>query len=352
MHKYAIWGTSTSPSHEAWVRSVGKAFEADGFELVDDHADADFVLNMFDTDDPKAFRRSSRGTYSASFYELDEVPGDVLRTSYPNLVRTLANVVVLHVPGKGVWFTTMEQGTYEISDDPAEVFERLAPLAKSKLVIANEFVTDLEPELWDGDEQTEALYRAGQRLDKLGLLPAPFPLEEIVGPDDLRWIKLVYGIGGLSYGNMSARKDERRYWMSASGVDKSNLREIGRDILMVKDFDAAAGKMILSVPPGIEPRRASVDAIEHWMIYQEHPEVGAIVHVHAWIPGVQATEFNYPCGTAELAGAVADIIRQAPEPGRCVVGLKNHGLTITGPSLDDIFERIEPVIEVQVPMTA
>ena len=67
------------------------------------------------------------------------------------------------------------------------------------------------------------------------------------------------------------------------------------------------------------------------MIYREHPEVGAIVHVHAWIPGVPATEFNYPCGTAELAGAVADIIREAPEPGRCVVGLKNHGLTITGP---------------------
>ena len=125
MHKYAIWGTSTSPSHEAWVRAVGKAFEADGFELVDDHADADFVLNMFDADDPKAFRRSSRGTYSASFYELDAVPDDVLRTSYPNLVRTLANVVVLHVPGQGVWFTTMEQGTYKISDDPAEVFERL-----------------------------------------------------------------------------------------------------------------------------------------------------------------------------------------------------------------------------------
>ena len=151
MRKYAIWGTSTSPSHEEWVRAVGKAFEADGFELVDDHADADFVLNMFDTDDPKAFRRSSRGTYSASFYELDEVPEDVLRTSYPNLVRTLANVVVLHVPGEGVWFTTMERGTYKISDDPAEVFERLAPLAKSKLVIDNEFVTDLEPELWDGE---------------------------------------------------------------------------------------------------------------------------------------------------------------------------------------------------------
>jgi len=74
--------------------------------------------------------------------------------------------------------------------------------------------------------------------------------------------------------------------------------------------------------------------------------------VHAWIPGVRATEFNYPCGTAELATAVADIIREAPEPGQTVVGLKNHGLTITGPTLDDIFERIEPVIEVQVPMIA
>ena len=40
------------------------------------------------------------------------------------------------------------------------------------------------------------------------------------------------------------------------------------------------------------------------------------------------------------------------EPGRAIVGLKNHGLTITGPSLDDIFTRIEPVIETQIPMTA
>ena len=104
-------------------------------------------------------------------------------------------------------------------------------------MIDNHFDTDLEPELWDGDELTEALFQAGQRLDALGLLPAPFPLEDLVTPDDLRWIKLVYGIGGLSYGNLSARKDDRRFWMSASGVDKSNLREIGRDILMVTDYD-------------------------------------------------------------------------------------------------------------------
>src|SRR6186997_3583421 len=164
MRTYAVWGTATSPAHEAWVRSIGAEFESDGFRLVDDVADADFVLNMFDAQSPKAFRRQSRGTYSASFYELDSMPEDVLKTSYPNLVRTLANVVVLHVPGEGVWFTTMERGTYEISDDPAEVFERLAPLAKSKLVIDNEFVADLEPELWDGDEVTVDIGLAGKRM--------------------------------------------------------------------------------------------------------------------------------------------------------------------------------------------
>ena len=109
MRRYAIWGTSTSPAHEGWVTSVGKQFERDDFAKVDDVADADFVLNMFDPEDPKAFRRASRGTYSAAFYELPETPDDVLKASYPMLVRTLSNVVLLRIPGEGVWFTTMER---------------------------------------------------------------------------------------------------------------------------------------------------------------------------------------------------------------------------------------------------
>ncbi|MFN3179337.1 MAG: class II aldolase/adducin family protein, partial [Thermus sp.] len=158
-------------------------------------------------------------------------------------------------------------------------------------------------------------------------------------------------IGGLSYGNLSVRKDERRFWMSASGVDKANLREIGRDILMVKDYDPQQNAILLSVPPHVEPRRVSVDAIEHWMIYREHPGVGAILHVHAWMEGVPATPFNYPCGTYELAQAVAEKVREAPDPTRAVVGLKNHGLTITGRSLEEIMERIEGKLIRTVPMS-
>ena len=170
---------------------------------------------------------------------------------------------------------------------------------------------------------------------------------------ELRAIKRIYGIGGLSYGNLSVRKDDRRFWMSASGVDKSNLRVVGKDILMVKDYERGApARWCCRCRPRSSRNRVSVDAIEHWMIYQEHPEVNAIVHVHAWIPGISATEFNYPCGTAELAVAVADIIRVEHRSPHAVVGLKNHGITVTGTSLEDIFERIEPVIEVQVPMIA
>ena len=50
----------------------------------------------------------------------------------------------------------------------------------------------------------------------------------------------------------------------------------GRDILLVTGYDEANARMRISVPPGIEPRRVSVDAIEHWMIYQAHPDVGVL----------------------------------------------------------------------------
>jgi hypothetical protein len=349
--RYAVSGTTSSPVLERLVRDVAAEFEKDDFVPVEHVDEADFVLNMFEADSPKAFRRKARGTYSAAFYELPEAPDDVLKASYPMLVRTLSNVVLLHVPGEGTWFTTMEQGTYRVSEEPHEIYERLAPLAKSKLVIENEFVPDLEPELWDGDEITADLADAGKRMDELDLLPAPFPVHEFLPERDLRHVMRLYQVGGLSYGNLSARKDETRFWMSASGVDKSQLETVGRDMLLVKGYDEARARIVLSVPPGIEPRRVSVDAIEHWMIYRAHPDVGAVLHVHAWMEGIPATDVNYPCGTQELAEAVAELIDREPDPAHAVIGLRNHGITATGESLSEILDRVTPKLLRQVPMT-
>src|SRR5436190_1332959 len=358
--QYAFYGTPTSERLDSFAKLIGGALEGVGFTSTNGEAeDANLVISLLDLDDPRPFRRRGKGTYVVGVFERLEHPEPIeesLKADYPQLLRGLANLVLDYVPGKGAWFTTMERGHYGITADDEEelaqkVVERLLPLASSRLVIDNEFRTELEEELWNGDEITESIRKAGVRLQELDLLPNPFPIEDLLTERELRHVKRLYGIGGLSYGNLSARKDERRFWMSASGVDKTKLEVPGRDVLLVSDYDSAHGSIVLSVPPGIEPRRVSVDAIEHWMIYQEHPDVGAILHVHAWVEGIEATDINYPCGTEELARNVADIVARDPSPGEAIVGLRNHGITATGPSLESILDRIEPRVLREIPMT-
>src|SRR5947209_8789266 len=358
--QYAFFGTATSESLDRFAKLVGAALEGVGFTSADGNADeANLVISLLDLEDPKPFRRRGKGTYVVGVFERPAHPEPIeesLKADYRQPLRGLANLVVDYVPGEGAWFTTMERGHYGVTADDErqlaeKVVERLLPLASSRLVIDNEFRTDLEPELWNGDEITDSIRAAGVRLGKLDLLPNPFPIEDLLTERELRHVKRLYGIGGLSYGNLSARKDERRFWMSASGVDKTRLEVPGRDILLVSDYDSQHGRMVLSVPPTVEPRRVSVDAIEHWMIYQEHPDVGAIVHVHAWVEGIAATDVNYPCGTEELARSVAQLVREEPDPDHAVVGLRNHGITVTGPNLGEILDRIEPKVLREIPMT-
>ncbi len=317
------------------------------------------VINFTRLEEPTSFRRSSQAIFVASVIQGPPAK-EPLKAYYPYLIRTLSNALIYIAAGEGgpesVHFITPERGHVAIPAKGAgeELFrsiaQRLMPIASSHLIIENEFHPDLPEELWNGDDHTAAFLEVGRRLDALNLLPAPFDLTELLSPADLRHLQRLYKMGGLSHGNMSERLDRERFWMSASGVDKSNMREIGRDILLVKGFSPERQSILLSVPPHVTPRRVSVDAIEHWMIYSEHPSVGAILHVHAWMEGVRSTEIAYPCGTFELAAAVAGIVREAEDPASCVVGLKNHGLTITGRSLLEILERVEGRLLPQVPM--
>jgi ribulose-5-phosphate 4-epimerase/fuculose-1-phosphate aldolase len=361
---FSIAGRRDDDRFKWFVEGLQEVMQEQGHSFVEDPDEASLVVNCFPSDDARPFRRRAQAVFVVSVTEFE--PGsktvrEAIPEGYPLLVRSLSNLLV-GLSGQGprspdAHFITPEQGYYKVNGTGdrtsffRRVYQRIEPLATSRLVIDNIFHKDLPEELWDGDEITDSIRRAGERLDAMNLLPAPFPIDEILSERDRRHLKRLYGIGGLSYGNISARLDEEHFWMSASGVDKSRLREIGRDILLVKDYDEEKGAMVLSVPPHVEPRRVSVDAIEHWMIYREHPDVGAILHVHAWLDGVPSTEFNYPCGTYELGKAVADIVRQEPDPSQAVVGLKNHGLTITGRSLDEIFDRIDGRLQQYVPMS-
>ena len=226
--EYAIWGTATSPEQEEWVRSIGGQFEADDFVRVDAIADADFVLNMFDPAEPKAFRRASRGTYSAAFYELPEAPDDALKASYPMLVRTLSTLCFsacrVTASGSRRWSRARTRVGRPGGDLRASRAARDVASRDRQRVDP-----DLEPELWDGDEVTADISEsAGASTSSTSFrLRSRSRITSGSGPP-ARHAPL---LGRRpSYGNLSARKDETRFWMSASGVDKSKLESVGRDI--------------------------------------------------------------------------------------------------------------------------
>lgn len=362
MKNFAIIDNSDSQFLTWFKTGLKDIFMKQGYQFNDEPVDdVRLVFNFADPKRPRPFRRKAQATFVISILESDSNGEDILKEAYPYLVRTLSNHLVFICHGldqSNIFFITPEQGRYKITYTPGQeddffqkVFHRLEPLASSQLVIDNHFISDLPKDLWEGDEITRRLSASGKKLEEMNLLPAPFPIEQFLNERDMRQLKKLYGIGGLSYGNLSARKDEHRFWMSASGVNKAKLETVGEDILLINNYDQALNAMEISVPPHITPKRASVDAIEHWMVYSEHPEVGAIVHIHAWLDGIKETEINYPCGTIQLAGTVANLIRQEENPAQCVIGLKNHGLTITGTDLDDIFDRIEGRIIQHVPMS-
>lgn len=354
--QYHFAGNTASGSLGRVAAGLAEVLQAHGHRPAE--GAADLVFNCFDAARPRPHRRHAAAVFVAGLTEV-EATADPIARLYPILVRSLSNVVLALSRGAApvLHMITPEKGHVRFAAGRLDgrffedVYARLGPLASARLVIDNRFTPDLEPELREGDERTAAIARAGRMLAELELMPAPFPIEDLLSERELRHLKKMYGIGGLSYGNFSARLDADRFWMSASGVDKSALREIGRDILLVTGYDAEHNAMRLSVPAGVEPRRVSVDAIEHWLIYRRHPGVGAILHVHAWMEGVPSTELTYPCGTYELAQAVAELVGRAPDPDRAVVGLRNHGLTITGPDMDEILDRVRGRLVRNVPMT-
>lgn len=365
MKNFSIVGERNSQFMNWFTEGLKREFEHREYRYFEDPVeDIRLVFNCIQAEKARPFRRKAQATFVVSIIETDsqmkETTEHTLKAAYPYLVRSLSNhlIYICYTENQtNIYFITPEQGCYQITyqhDDEGsffqQVYQRLEPLASSCLVIDNDFIDDLPESLWSGDAITHSLSLSGKKLDEMNLLPAPFPLEEFVSPRDMRHIKKLYGIGGLSYGNLSSRKNQDSFWMSASGVNKANLKIIGQDMLLIRGYNADKNAMKISVPLNVDAKRASVDAIEHWMIYKEHPEVGAIVHIHAWMDGINATEINYPCGTVQLAETVTELVRKSDEPEKAVIGLKNHGLTITGHDLDDIFERIEGRIIPQVPM--
>ncbi len=332
-----------------------------GNELVEPDQKSDFALNLIDLDSPKAYRRKGQEEMVVSVALIKETRSDLKSACYVALIKSISNMLFCIVLSdnngrvKG-YSITPEVGFTEFFFSSEKMFKYMYPVISSHFVIRNKLFADLLLKPGQRIPEVDDIIVFAKELKELGVLPAPFPLTKFLDQDHIDHLFRLYQIKGLSYGNLSIRNNNYEiegttFWMTARGVDKSKLKGVGKDILLVKGYDKNSGEMHISVPVEHDPRiRVSVDAIEHYMIYKEFPGVGAIVHVHAWIENVICSTQTYPCGTIELAENVVDLLKSTSEPCRAEIGLKNHGLTITGPDIGDIFDRIRSKLIINVPM--
>ncbi len=362
--KVAVLREEGSSALAALGEEVAALLAQRGDEIVSEPVeDLQLVLNLTTVERARVnYIRPNPSVFVASLVHSEagtswESLEQLKRATYTALVKTMSNVVVHRVEdgplGGSVYFMTPELGFRRRDDDEQvarSIVDYVTPLCEARVVVNNRLDEDLPRELWNGDAQAEALRAYGRKMDELNLLPSPFDIKSLLSERDLRLAMKLFGLKQLSYGNLSVRRDASSFWMTGRGVNKGALEKIGRDIFLVKGYDPARQEILLSVPPGTDPTsRVSVDAIEHFKIYDALPQVGAIVHVHAWMEGVAATLQSWPCGTEQLADDVLELVRAEPDPGHAVVGLKNHGLTITGPSLEEIFSRVEGRLTQDIP---
>jgi hypothetical protein len=175
-----------------FIKTLSQVMVAKGYRFEPQAEHPRAVLNFIQAEKPTPYRRKAQGTMVISFLELPQMPPDPIAGLYSYLVRALSNMLVVYVPGQGAYFLTLELGRYHEPEGPGfaeRVFERIHPIASSVLVVNNHFEPDLEPELWQGDALTGSLSAAGRKLAEWDLLPAAFPIEEILPPEDFRHVK-------------------------------------------------------------------------------------------------------------------------------------------------------------------
>ena len=187
---YSLWGSATSPetSSVSPQSSVPPSSVPASTRQRSDRGR--LVINLIDAGDPKPFRRRARGTFVAAIHELSEVPPTSCRRTTPCWSLRPPTSGSCYVPEHGVWFTTMERGHYGVEAQNGD--ERRSPTRsstgwrRSPLAARDRqrVPTDFEPELWDGDEVVEEINEAGRRLGDLDLLPAPFPIEDLLDERD------------------------------------------------------------------------------------------------------------------------------------------------------------------------
>lgn len=361
--------TGDHPVLNGLYEPVRRRFEeSPQYELLGDDSSepADVVLAFMpngDDIDQLGIERRTYQDFVGIFFIGEPVESDAQRVvrSYEIGLRCMANLAgYTEVTGDGpkdyrMTLITPERG-HELLEggegDADWLFGLLEQRSDVTYIDENIVQADLPEELRDGTEVTRKMQEMARRLDDLDLVPSAVALDGLSDRARRRFFK-VLGQKQVSYGNMSARHDgetfRETFWMTGRGVNKAKLDVIGRDILLVSKFDPAAREIHISVPPGFEDSRVSIDSSIHATIYREFPEIGAMIHIHWFVDGIVYTDEHYPCGTIELCESTLDGLKQTDNPVRTILGLANHGIIVTGADLEDCWAQIEAKLPAMQP---
>ncbi|MFC6332796.1 class II aldolase/adducin family protein [Paenibacillus septentrionalis] len=155
-----------------------------------------------------------------------------------------------------------------------------------------------------------------------------------------------YGMTTTSGGNLSIVDENGDMWITPASVDKGELTR--QDIVCVKADGSIVGK-----------HRPSSEYPFHKLIYEQRPDLKAVVHAHPpalvafsvvrQIPNVELLPHDYRiCGTVgmapyglpgsmELGHHIANVFAS----GINTVMLENHGVVVGGKTLFQAFQRFE-----------
>ncbi|MGD8818214.1 MAG: class II aldolase/adducin family protein, partial [Acidobacteriota bacterium] len=259
---------------------------ADQYQLLDDGGGPADVVLAFLPDgndiDQLGIERRTYQDFVGIFFVGEPVDSDAQRVvrSYEIGLRCMANLAgYTEVTGDGakdyrMTLITPERGHELLEGGEGDVdwlFDLLLQRSDVTYIDENIVHTDLPEGLRAGTDVTRKMQEMARRLDDLDLVPAAVGLEGLSERARRRFFK-VLGQKQVSYGNMSARHDDDVFWMTGRGVDKAKLDVIGKDILLVSEFNPEAREIHVQVPPGFEDSRVSIDSSIHATIYREFPQ--------------------------------------------------------------------------------
>jgi len=149
---------------------------------------------------------------------------------------------------------------------------------------------------------------------------------------------------GIGYGNISHRTTNGHFIISGSSTGQ--YPQLGPEhYSLVKKIDLTNNSVWCS-----GPLAASSETMSHAVIYQECPEVNAVIHIHdlalwkALVHRAPTSSATAQYGTPEMAKAIIQLIRNTPvrhREGYFVMAGHEEGLMVFGKDMAQAVARVD-----------